>query len=152
LARLVGAEVPDNWPPEDLADALPHFLVQLQLDPSLVGWLSWYWIARREGPAMLIGTGGFKGHPGSLGAVEVGYAVLPQFRRHGYATEGVGALISWAFSHIEVRRINAEVLSSNQASIRVLQKLGFRSGGMGSGHRLTRYELPKHQYERALVS
>ena len=42
FARLLGASVPDNWPPETLADALPLFLGWLEAAPDRVGWFGWY--------------------------------------------------------------------------------------------------------------
>jgi len=48
FSQALGAKVPENWPPELLVDVLPFFLEQLKQDPALVGWLSWYWVLRRE--------------------------------------------------------------------------------------------------------
>ena len=39
--QLLGSQIPENWPPELIVDALPHFLKQLEQNPELVGWLSW---------------------------------------------------------------------------------------------------------------
>lgn len=52
------------------------------------------------------------------------YAVLPQFREQGYATEMNQKLIESAFSTSEVDRIVARVSSDNTASIHLLEKLG----------------------------
>ena len=107
FARLLSATVPDEWPPEILADALPLFLEWIEAAPDRVGWYVWYAMMRapREASDMLAGdvgdilmaSGGFKGPPQD-GTVEIGYSVLPRFQGHGYATEMVRALIDWAFA------------------------------------------------------
>ncbi len=51
FARLLGATVPGNWPPESLADALPVLLSRLEAAPSRLGWFGWYALAGGGGPA-----------------------------------------------------------------------------------------------------
>ena len=91
FARLLGAVVPNNWPPEILADALPLFLGRLEAAPDQVGWFGWYALAASDSAPVLVASGGFTGPP-QAGTVEIGYSVLPQFQRRGYATEVVVAL------------------------------------------------------------
>ena len=134
FARLLSAAVPDEWPPEILADALPLFLEWIEAAPDRVGWYVWYAVMRapREAPDMLaddvgdilMASGGFKGPPQDS-TVEIGYSVLPRFQGQGYATEMVRALIDWAFSQPGVRRIVAETTEDNTASMRLLCRLGF---------------------------
>ena len=117
VAQLLSATVPDEWPPEILADALPLFLEWIEAAPDRVGWYVWYATVRalREASDMLAGDVGdilmastdFKGPPQD-GMVEIGYSVLPRFQGHGYATEMVRALIDWAFVQPGVARIVAE--------------------------------------------
>ena len=97
FARLLSASVPDNWPPETLADALPLFLSWLEAMPERVGWFGWYALVRGDGlvAQVLVASGGFMGPPLD-GTVEIGYSVLPQFQGRGYATELVGGLVRWA--------------------------------------------------------
>ncbi|HBO43085.1 MAG TPA: GNAT family N-acetyltransferase [Planctomycetaceae bacterium] len=134
FARLLSATVPDEWPPEILADALPVFLEWIEAAPDRVGWYVWYAMMRapREARDMLaddvgdilIASGGFKGPPQD-GTVEIGYSVLPRFQRQGYATEMVRALIGWAFARSDVTRIVAETTEDNTPSVRLLHRLGF---------------------------
>jgi RimJ/RimL family protein N-acetyltransferase len=56
-------------------------------------------------------------------------------------TEGVGALLEWAFSHAECRQVTAFTLPANIASRKVLVKNGFReisSAGEEIQYRRTR--------------
>ena len=142
LARLLGAAVPDNWPPETLADALPLFLGWLEAAPDRVGWFSWYCLAAQGEAAtpVLVASGGFKGPPQD-GTAEIGYSVLPQFERRGYATEMVGGLVRWALAQPGVARVAAETEWANPASVRVLRKAGFVPAGVATEPEGARFEL-----------
>lgn len=142
FAALLDTLVPDNWPPETVAEALPLFLAWLEAAPDQVGWFGWYAVTRsHETPRTLVGGGGFIG-PAEKGVVMLGYSVLPQFQRQGFATELAGGLIRWAFDAPSVERIAAETEWANPASVRVLEKLGFVTvGASASGG--TRFELPR---------
>ena len=134
FAELLGAHVSENWPPESAADALPWFLAQLEADPANFGWLAWYVLLNDPPSAgrVLIAGIGFKGQPLPDGTVEVGYSVLPQFQRNGYAGEMMGAILDWAFGHPQVTRIVADTMPTNEPSVRMLVRHGFRPFGPGT--------------------
>jgi [ribosomal protein S5]-alanine N-acetyltransferase len=133
FANLLGAKVPENWPPESTVDALPLFLEWLEASPDSAGWFGWYALSRNQDASapMLVGGGGFLGPP-QEGQVNIGYSVLPQFQGSGFATEMVGALVEWAWQQKSVARIVAETEWANPASVRVLSKLGFVETGDGT--------------------
>lgn len=89
----------------------------------------------------MIGCGGYKGPPSADGTVEIGYSIVPQHRREGYATEAAEGLIRHAFRNPSVRRVIGETLPGLVASIGVLVKCGFRYAGNGSEPGVIRYEL-----------
>ena len=68
-----------------------------------------------------IGNGGFKGRPDADGSVEVGYSVMENYQRNGFAPEAVEALVDWAFGYREVQRVIAQTLPELRPSIRVLE-------------------------------
>jgi RimJ/RimL family protein N-acetyltransferase len=138
FARLLEATIPDNWPPETLADALPLFLQWMEAAPDRVGWFGWYAVTRDDN--VLAGSVGFKGPP-QEGAAEVGYSVLPQFQCRGYATEMVAALVRWALGQPGVDRVIAETEPVNVASCRVLKKVGFTLAGAGTEPGSVRFEI-----------
>jgi RimJ/RimL family protein N-acetyltransferase len=144
FARLIQAEVPENWPPESAANALPLFLKRLTAAPDSAGWFGWYVLNQSDGVNLpvLVGSCGFMGPPRN-GDVNIGYSVLPQFQRRGFATEAVGGLVQWALEKPAVNRIVAETEWANPASVRVLTKLGFTPAGPTKDHRGTRFELPR---------
>lgn len=144
FARLLGAAVPESWPPETLADALPVLLCWLEAAPDCVGWFAWYAIAagdEKDGP-VLVGSGGFKGPPRE-GTVEIGYSVLPQFQGRGLATELVGGLVRWALRQPGVARVVAETEWANPASVRVLCKVGFVPAGPPTSPAGARFECTR---------
>ena len=89
---------------------------------------------------MLVGGGGFLGPPQG-GAVQIGYSLLPEFQRRGYATEMVGGLVRWALSQPGVDSIAAETEWANPASVRVLEKVGFKPAGSATEPGGARFEL-----------
>jgi [ribosomal protein S5]-alanine N-acetyltransferase len=124
LFTELSVEPVPNWPPEALRDVLPSFYRELCEDSSLVGWLSWYWVHSSPEGRTLVGSGGFVGPP-VQGKVEIGYETRAAYRRRGFATEAVDALVQWACKDSRVRTIVARVLPDNVASRRVLDACGF---------------------------
>lgn len=140
LSRLLDARLPDDWPPPLTDRSGLEWTLNSMADPEQTGFLLWYWVCR-EGPVrVLIGEGGFKGKPTQDGAVEVGYSVVEEFHRCGYATEAVMALVDFAFDHPLVRRVIAETYPELAPSIRVLQKCGFACIGPAAEPDVIRFE------------
>jgi [ribosomal protein S5]-alanine N-acetyltransferase len=128
LAEVLGIDVPESWPPDLYdADAVRWTLSSLEEGRGADGW-SFYYVVERPAPgtrARLCGGGGFVGAPDATGTVEVGYSIVPERRRRGYAREMVEACVAWAFAHPEVRRVIAHTLPHLTPSIRVLEASGF---------------------------
>jgi len=101
-------------------------------------------IRRSEG-GRLLGTVGLFGF--GDGAAEIGYAVHPDGRGHGYATEAAAAVLDWAFAPaphgLGLVRVQWRAIASNEASAAVAQRLGMRyEGCLRSGvlHRGRRHD------------
>lgn len=62
--------------------------------------------------------------------LELGYALGRAHWRQGYATEALHAVLSHAFGAFGLRRLEAEVNTSNEASNRLLRSLGFTHEGL----------------------
>jgi ribosomal-protein-alanine N-acetyltransferase len=121
LAALVEARVPGHWPGPDLAEALPALVEGMEQEPLEPVWDG---IILHKADRLIIGDMGFKGAPNQEGAVELGYSIIPDYRRRGYATEMARCLITWAFQEQGVQAVTAECLDTNIGSIKVLEKLG----------------------------
>jgi [ribosomal protein S5]-alanine N-acetyltransferase len=143
FADLLSADVPGDWPPEFNSLETIRFNAQkLAEAPQEAGWWCWYAVDRQapDGTRRLIGNGGFKGPPAGDRSVEVGYSFIVAAHGQGFATEFARALTAWAFSQSPVRRVIAETLPRLTASIRVLERCGFRFTGNGSEPGVIRYE------------
>ena len=127
LATGLGAAVPSSWPPEYLdADSLNFTLARFAEGADQMGW--WlHFVVLRSGiePRTLIGSAGFCGRPTPDGSVEIGYGIVSDRRRQGFATEVVRGLVAHAFSYPSVRRVIAHTLPELTPSIGVLEKCGF---------------------------
>ena len=153
LGRKLGARVPAEWPPP-LYDqgAMDWMAKYLEENADAGGWTFYFIIlpaGDAEGQGTLIGGVGFKGTPSDDGTVEIGYSMVPQFQRSGYATEAAGALVRWAFSQPGVTRVIAETYPELLPSIRVLEKNNFHFIGDGSEERVIRYAITREEYEAA---
>lgn len=62
----------------------------------------------------------------ALDDVDVGYALLEEFRSKGYAFESASAVLEYGRSTFRLSRMVAVSSKENHASARLLQKLGFR--------------------------
>jgi [ribosomal protein S5]-alanine N-acetyltransferase len=140
LEPLLGVSVPDSWPV--FPEAVPYVYEQLRLDPSSVGW--WTYLFVHSGDRVLVGEGGFKGKPGESNVVEIGYAMVPEYRQRGLATEAARGLAGWAFSHPNVAAVMAETLPVGHGSIRVLKKLGMKLAG--STDEVLRWRLDRQDF------
>lgn len=138
LEERLSARVLPRWAADGerfLSDAIQV----LEADPA-----SWPWRAyliMHTTDRAVIGSAGFKGPPDRDGTVEIGYGIVPEYRRQGYTFEAVQALVGWAFGHPEVKRITAQCDDSNAGSIRILEKLGMHR--TGRTRRMLSWELPR---------
>ena len=87
-------------------------------------------ITLREGDGSLIGTCGFNIWNRRNNSAEIGYDLMPDHWGEGIAPEAVRAMIDWGFEHMALNRIQADVMLDNEASARVLLKLGFTEEGV----------------------
>jgi len=102
---------------------------QNDLDESLLyavddpWWLPF--LIRLGDGSRVIGVCLHKGPPDESGAVEIAYAIAPNYRGRGFAREAVSALIKETRHLPEVTSIIAHTLPERHASSRVLEHCGF---------------------------
>ena len=81
------------------------------------------WLVARDGA--LVGSAGAAGAVTPDGDQELGYGLVPAARGAGTGTEAVAAVAAVLERRPGVRRLTAEVLPGNAASVRLLARLGF---------------------------
>ena len=86
------------------------------------------WSARERGAHLIIGITGFRDfyNPPVL---ELLYALRPSHWHRAFATEMAQAAIDYAFRHAGLREVRASTDAPNQASLRVIERLGMRPHG-----------------------
>ena len=80
----------------------------------------------READGAVLGHVSMRWTDATAGQGEIRFAVGPAFRRNGYAIEAVRALMTYGFEHYRLHRIYAVTAGRNEASARLLRKLGMR--------------------------
>jgi RimJ/RimL family protein N-acetyltransferase len=123
LGDALAAAVPPDWPPEHHDIETLRFWQEQLLDPGAAGWWMYYGVATYTGRPTLVASAGYKGPPAD-GVVEIGYSVVPSWRRRGLATEASQALIDAAYER-GAGVVIAHTLAELAPSIGVLRKLGF---------------------------
>ncbi len=124
--RVVGLTIPEDFG----VDADRYFLTlqkeRLEELPERRAWMVRLMILRTTGT--VIGSIGFHGPPETLGRAEIGYTVFPPWRRQGYATEGVRALVEWAAGQ-GCPSVYLSIGPGNEPSLKIAERLGFRQVG-----------------------
>ncbi|HKP74213.1 MAG TPA: GNAT family N-acetyltransferase [Longimicrobiaceae bacterium] len=150
FAALLEAAVPESWPPELYdEDARQWTLRAVEETPDAAGWWMYYVVGDEPGGRELVGVVGYKGPPTEDGTVEVGYGILPEYRRRGYAVEATRALIGRAFGFPQVTRVVAETYPHLVPSLGVMGRCGLTFAGDGSEEGVVRYELPRERWSPA---
>src|SRR2546421_11543254 len=80
--------------PSEKAQVSADWLARLEASTSVDPWTHGFTLVHRDSD-IVIGKAGFKGPPGSDGAVGIAYAVAPGYEGNGYATGGGGALAAY---------------------------------------------------------
>jgi [ribosomal protein S5]-alanine N-acetyltransferase len=68
--------------------------------------------------------------PAPFENAHLGYFVSERHNGRGYATEAIRQAVDAAFGELALHRVQAAVIPGNGASIRVLEKAGFREEGL----------------------
>jgi ribosomal-protein-alanine N-acetyltransferase len=126
-------KLPDAWPDAPDRGFLNFRLRQMRERPEIQEWFV-YAVVLPDAERPMIGHAGFHGPPGvnavkAADAVEVGYSIFEPYRRRGYATEVVRALIDWASRRHGIHRFIASISPENDPSLALARRLGFKHIG-----------------------
>ncbi|MFJ6793602.1 GNAT family N-acetyltransferase [Streptomyces sp. NPDC091268] len=100
---------------------------QLAADPSAAPWTTRAAVSEPDGA--VVGDAGFHGPPDETGTVQVGYTVVPRYRRRGYARAMLRALLERAAAEPDVRTVRATIRADNEASLATIAGFGFTRVG-----------------------
>jgi ribosomal-protein-alanine N-acetyltransferase len=78
----------------------------------------------------LIGTGGYNHWHRWSNSAEIGYDLAQRYWGQGLMTEALEPLLVFGFEQMALNRIEADVTVGNEASMRLLTKLGFQREGL----------------------
>jgi len=78
----------------------------------------------------IIGIAGFVQYRKEHKSIEVGYVLARDYWRQGFAAEAVQRLIRFAFTEMSLNRVEAVHFPDNEASGRVMQKVGMTYEGL----------------------
>jgi len=127
-SRLAGCDL-SNFPDEELSIAGVR-LKDVTADPA---YLPWSLRAMALKPTLtFVGHVNFHTKPDAEylkdlapGAVELGYFVMPDRRRRGFAEEAALGAMDWATSVHGIRRFVVSISPENAPSVAMARKLGF---------------------------
>ncbi len=88
------------------------------------------WGVARLKDDRIVGTCTLFAINGPQGRAEIGYALDSEYWGRGYMNEALTALVDFAFGQLAMRRLEADVDPRNAASIRAVERLGFRREGL----------------------
>lgn len=141
LGSLLGAVIPAGWPPPLLDDAARAEFIRIDREGLDQDFCVWYWVLSPDdehgtGCRTLIGSGGIITHRELPCTVLIGYSVVDGYQGRGFASEALHHMIPAIFSQPRIQQIMATTCPDLKASVRVLEKAGFRpvpipEGGSG---------------------
>lgn len=100
---------------------------QVDEDPASAAWVTGViWDDQQQ---LAVGRAGYHGPPDPAGMVEIGYAVIPEYRRRGYARAALEALLRRAAREPDVQTVRVSISPDNTPSYRLASQYGFTEVG-----------------------
>ncbi len=120
VSLLIGFTfLPEN---QKLGADLSWHLTALRADSNQRSWRIRVIVERCSNT--VVGSINLKGPPGADGDVEIGWGLIENARRKGYATEASAAVLHWAIQQPAVSSISATIPEDNYPSQRLAARLG----------------------------
>ena len=115
-----------SWTPPYTLDQATAFLHEMErAQAGAPG--TWYQVAieRQDRPG-LIGDCAFQVRADDERQAQIGFTLSPTSQKQGYATEAVTGLLNVLFGKMRLHRVTATCDVENEASVRLLERLGMR--------------------------
>ena len=123
-----------TWSPHSDIEYTKEYLQYIANHYRLGDFYDWAVILREEDK--MIGTCGFTRFHTQHDSAEIGYVINPAYCGRGIATEAVMAVMAFGFDNLGLHRIEAKYIRGNDASRRVMEKVGMTFEGMRRGEML----------------
>lgn len=89
----------------------------------------WPWAVTLAGADRLIGLATLFALNRAQKRAEIGYLLSPEHWGQGYAQEALRAVLDYALPALDIGRVEADIDPRNEASCRLVERLGFRREG-----------------------
>ncbi|MEK5231935.1 GNAT family protein [Lysinibacillus sp. FSL K6-0232] len=99
------------------------------------------WVIEEAKTKKVIGTCGYLNYEKVHNRIEIGYDLNPEYWGKGLMQEALSNIIHFAFTAMEINKIEAKIEPENIASIKLLEKLRFAKEGV-----LRQHEFEKGKY------
>ena len=119
------------WSPHKSKDYTRQYLEYISRHYAIGDFYDWGIIDKES--LKLIGTCGFTRFNFQNDSAEIGYVLSPDFWGRGLAEEAAREVIRFGFEKLLLNRIEAKYLKGNEASRRVMEKLGMSFEGTYRG-------------------
>lgn len=118
------------WTPDELSRSafrmrLKHYFREMRDDNGYA-----FFLCRADANTLIGGITLSNVRRGVSQSCSIGYWVGAPYANQGYMTKGVSAVASFVFDNLRLHRLEAACLPTNVASIRVLEKVGFKREGL----------------------
>lgn len=117
-----------TWSPHPDVEYTKSYLHNLKNHYKMGLFYDWAVVLGEENK--MIGTCGFTRFNLANNSAEIGYVINPEYRGKGIAAEAAKKVLEFGFIHLELERIEARYMVGNDASRRVMEKLGMKFEGV----------------------
>jgi ribosomal-protein-alanine N-acetyltransferase len=113
------------------------------------------WAIARGDDDVLVGTCGYNQWHAAEGTAELAYDLSSSYWRRGLMSAAVRTVVEWSFRMGYLSRVEAFVMTTNEPSIALLERVGFQRERMLEGHRMARgvprdfYLYTRHSHDHA---
>jgi [ribosomal protein S5]-alanine N-acetyltransferase len=123
-----------TWPPDDLTRGAFRRRLKRYAEDQRSDLAYAFLIFRSDDGVMVGGLTIANIRRGVAQAGSIGYWIGAPFTRKGYMAAALRALIPYSFSTLRLHRLEAACIPGNTASIRLLEKTGFKREGYARGY------------------
>lgn len=116
-----------TWNPHGSLEETREYLTYVGQRYRTGDFYDWSLVCKEDG--RMIGTCGFTSFNCPSDSAEIGYVLSPPYQGKGLATEAVRCVLAFGFEELSLHRIEAHFIEGNQASRRLMERVGMSFEG-----------------------